>query len=110
MIGSPRRVKSDVSSLNKTFWSGYALGGRSMRMGSLDGRSALALCVMDELRLACGSTGGRGAIQGEQQRQRSSGKSVVRRLAVVAFCGTRSGIVSNPPEFIGADGSNRSNA
>jgi hypothetical protein len=81
-----------------------------MGMRSLDGRETFALCVTDELRLARGSAGRCGAIQGEQQRQQSSGKSVVRRFAVVAVGGTRSRIASSPAEFIGADGSNRSNA
>jgi hypothetical protein len=88
----------------------YALGGRSMRRGSLDGREAFALWVADEFTLTRGSTGGLGAIQGEQQRQWSSGKSVACRLTVAAVRGAKAEIASGPAEFIGADGSHRSNA
>jgi hypothetical protein len=43
--------------------AGYALGGSSIRMGSLDRSETLALFVMDKLRPARGSVGGFGMIE-----------------------------------------------
>jgi hypothetical protein len=81
-----------------------------MRMGSVDGREAFAICSTNGLGFARGSAGRCGCRQGEQQRQWSSGKAVVRALPAIAVCGARSGIGSNAGEFIGAEGSHRSNA
>ena len=68
------------------------------------------VCVMDELTTDRETAGCAGVIQGEQQRQRSSGELAVWRLAVAVVCGVGAKIASGPVEFIGADRSHQSKA
>jgi len=67
-----------ITTIKRTTFAVYARGGRSMEAGSPDGGKAGLCWTRNEIRSANRSMGGFGAIDGEQQRQRSSGKSVVR--------------------------------
>jgi len=74
--------------------SGYAPGGRAMRMGSLDGTAASAARNTNEFRVTRCNTGGRGDIPGAQPRHWSSANSLVAIFAEVWSCGTRCRIIS----------------
>jgi hypothetical protein len=64
----------------------------------------------DARNTAGGRTGAGCEMDGEQQRQQSSGKPALCKLTVEAACEPITAIAPGPDEFIGAAGSQRSKA